>query len=221
MTLAEIEREQQPVILRLLTLLMEKRVVCTRVSVEHCAANTKNLQRLLVIASRRKNISSHWLWNSKFTALCRSSCSIQRQNIFWVCGDLTKIPIPQIQLWAQNVSTFTYSFRRENRTIPVQAAGLWKLTALPVWREFKWCTRDWLVRNMQMQIYPWGITTTKCLTIMLFSREVISYYGFLPPHSSRASFPEWTGSSSPLSPLHGAKANGLTAKGVVTSCDMP
>lgn len=105
-----------------------ERVVCTRVSVEHCAANTKNLQRLLVIASRRKNISSHWLWNSKFTALCRSSCSIQRQNIFWVCGDLTKIPIPQIQLWAQNVSTFTYSFRRENRTIPVQAAGLWKLT---------------------------------------------------------------------------------------------
>lgn len=60
--------------------------------------------------------------------------------------------------------------------------------ALPVWREFKWCTRDWLVCNMQMQIYPWGIATTKCLTIMLFSLEVISYYGFLPLPSSRASF---------------------------------
>lgn len=102
--------------------------LCTCVYVEDCAADTKSLQYLLMIASRRKKISSHWIWNSKFTVLCSSSCSIHRQNIFWACGDLTKIPIPQSQLWAQNVSAFTYSFRRENRTIPVQAAGLWKLT---------------------------------------------------------------------------------------------
>lgn len=70
---------------------------------------------------------------------------------------------------------------------------------LPVWREFKWCMRDWLLCDMQMQIYPWGITTTKSLTIMLISPKVISYYGFLPAQSSRASFPKWTGVS-PLSP---------------------
>lgn len=102
--------------------------LCTCVSVELCAADTKCLQHLLMIASRRKKISFHWLWNSKCTALCSSSCSIHRQNIFWVCGYLTKIPIPQSQLWAQNVSAFTYSFRNENRKIPVQASGLWKLT---------------------------------------------------------------------------------------------
>lgn len=106
----------------------EELSLCTCVSVEHCAADTKSLQHLLMIASRRKNFNSHWFWNSKFTALYSSSCSIHRQNIFCIYGDLTKMPIPQSQLWAQNVSAFTYSFRRENRTIPVQAAGLWKLT---------------------------------------------------------------------------------------------
>lgn len=75
-----------------------------------------------------EKFSSYWLWNLKFTALCSSSCSIHRQNIFCTFGDLTKIPILQSQLWAQNVSAFTYSFGSENRTIPVQAAGLWKLT---------------------------------------------------------------------------------------------
>lgn len=194
--------------------------LCTCVSVECCAADTKSLQHLLMIASRRKNFRSHWLWNSKFTALRSSSCSIHRQNIFCTWWDLTKIPIPQSQLWAQNVSAFTYSFGRENNN---SCTGSWVMKtdgALPVWREFKWCTRDWLVCNMQMQIYPWDITTTKCLTIMLFSPEVISYYGFLPPPSSKASFPEWTGSS-PLSPLHCAKANGLAAEGVVASSDLP
>lgn len=56
--------------------------------------------------------------------------------------------------------------------------------ALPVWREVKWCTRDWLAGDAQTQIYQWDITTAKSLTIMLISRKVvwkvISDYGFLP-----------------------------------------
>lgn len=148
-----------------------------RVSAEGCAADTKSLEHLLVIASKSRN-SSHEALNAGFTVLWAAPVKEVGKTFSEFMGIWQKCPFPKASC-KRRTFLLSRSFGREQSNSCTDSWVMKTDRALPVCREYKWCPRDWLVCNMQMQIYPGGITTTKCLAITMSTWEVVSRCGLL------------------------------------------